>query len=124
MRLQEPVPYGSGAGELAERREGHCAPDAPEEAYVVVLFNLAQTPEREVHGAFLETLQGCLDPERCKLLVLVDESGYRRQTGSEERCRERREACERTVADAGLLTVPIDPNRAALDPRGARLAPA
>jgi hypothetical protein len=74
----------------------------------VVLFNLAQPPEEEVHGRFLEALNQGAE----RMLVLVDESGMRRTLGggaaAEERIAQRTKAWRAAVADAGLPVVAID----------------
>jgi hypothetical protein len=50
------------------------------------LFNLAATPERENHGAFLDALRAALGP---RLLALVDEAPYRRRLGTQPATRDR-----------------------------------
>jgi hypothetical protein len=85
VMLRPPVPYGEDArtavSELSE--------DLPD-AVTAVLFNLAATPEKENHGAFLESLKGRLPRGP---LVLVDESGMLEralnQAGAEQRLAER-----------------------------------
>lgn len=93
VALREPLAYGDdppaqAAGGAALRR--------------VVVFNLAQTPEHEVHGAFLEALRA--QDARAELLVLLDEAPYgaRLGPGGAERLAERRRAWERLAREAGL----------------------
>src|SRR6202521_4127422 len=70
---------------------------------VVALFNLASTPETENHGAFLEGLK---DQAQGPLIVLVDESSYRRrlgaQAGTDARLAERRRAWTGLVGTRAL----------------------
>ena len=86
---------------------------------VIALFNLAATPETENHGAFIDALQKYTpDP----VLVLVDESAYRRrlgaQPGAAERLAERREAWSALAGTRGLTAVFAnleDPDLAAVE---------
>jgi hypothetical protein len=76
----------------------------------VLVFNLAQTPESEVHGAFLNEVLHRIESHRWRLLVLVDSSTYRERIDSAERRRERFETWSRLVGDAGLSAVDLDPD--------------
>ena len=85
----------------------------------VLVFNLAQTPEVEVHGAFLRTLRAEL-PDGQGLLVLVDEGPLRRKLENlspdvaQERLASRRRAWTRVVEGEELAPVLVD-----LDPSAA-----
>jgi hypothetical protein len=74
---------------------------------IVVLFNLAQSPEPEVHGELIEVLCRHVDPGSGKSLLLVlDEEPYQTRLGADAaRLLERRRAWERLAADAGLGVV-------------------
>lgn len=80
----------------------------------VALFSLAATPETENHGAFLDVLKAVLQPETGArpLLVVIDESGYRRrlgaQSGVSERLDERRSAWMTFCAARGLAATCTD----------------
>jgi hypothetical protein len=102
------------------------APAAPGALRHVVVFNLAQTPEHEVHGAFLDALRSRADGE---LLVLLDEAPYgaRLGPGGAERLAERRRAWERLVRESGLRAAALpgaDRRDEALAAARAALAPA
>ena len=101
LELGAPVAYG---GELPEGRLGDAAR--------VAIFNLAQPPEQEVHGAFLEALaRPGADGARAPLLVLLDEESYRARLGADgsERLAQRRRAWERLAREAGLRVAPLRP---------------
>jgi len=67
VRVCEPIPYGAPAPEAVSG-----------EGASVVVFNLAQSPEREVHGGWLEKLLGAGGAgEHNGLLVALDERRYR-----------------------------------------------
>jgi hypothetical protein len=74
-----PAPSGRGESSTAD--------------LVIALFNLASTPETENHGTFLDGLKA---QAQGPLIVLVDESAYRRrlgaQSGTDARLAERRQA--------------------------------
>lgn len=100
VRVSSPVEYGHGAEGVGA--SGHAA---------VVVFNLAQTPEAEVHGAFLSALAGEAGRD---LYVLLDSSAFRErapgETG-ETRLRARRSAWDRVVSAAGLDAIHLDLRR-------------
>ncbi len=69
----------------------------------VALFPLAATPERETHGAFLQVLAARL-PAGARLIVLVDEAGFRERFGATDgarRLEQRREAWRGLMRDLG-----------------------
>jgi hypothetical protein len=94
LEVGEPIPYG-----------GDAPADEPAGARVAV-FNLAQSPEREVHGAFLEAL---LAGPPAELLVLLDEEPYAERLGEPggERLAQRRRAWERLARELGLRTASL-----------------
>lgn len=81
------------------------------ERATVMLFNLAQTPETEVHGRLLTELRGSAD-RGGSCLVLIDAAGWRERAGepsaSERRLDERRRTWDRVVRDAGLTAVHVN----------------
>lgn len=105
IRFIEPPAYGApppdALGADAARPEGP--------ARVVPVFNLAQTPEPEVHGEFLDDVRrlAAAMPDG-QLLVLLDEEAYRARLGpGSPRLAERRRAWERLAADRGLSAVAV-----------------
>jgi hypothetical protein len=78
---------------------------------VLALFNLAATPEREAHVAFVETLKAKAGSQ--PVIVLVDEAPFRARNGA-ERLEERRSAWRDVLAERGLDPVFADLERADL----------
>ena len=120
IRRVDAVGYGERV-DLA--REAH----AP--AAIVLLFNLAQSPEPEVHGALLDALRRDVDRAGASLLLVLDEEPYRARLGADApRVSERRRSWERLASGAGLGVVslpgadvdPLVTARAVLHP-GARV---
>lgn len=97
IRRRPPVPYGEAPPALFEGR------------LRVLLFNLAQTPELEVHGEWLAALENELI-EGQALLVLVDAGPYRRRLGDGDprRLAERERAWQRVVASVGVEALVLD----------------
>ena len=100
VSIAEPLAYGAEPPPL----EPH--PGADPQCRIVV-FNLAQPPEQEVHGVFLEALQrqGAERPRPPSLLVLLDEEPYRERFGGDgagDRLGQRRRAWERVARPADL----------------------
>ena len=85
----------------------------------VLLFNLAQSPEQEVHGRLAEELRRDAEGAGGEgwLLVCVDEAPYVERMGqdqeAEQRVEERRRSWKRTLREAGLRAVFLR-----LDPAG------
>jgi hypothetical protein len=97
-------------------------PEGAGRACRVLLFNLAQTPEREVHGRFMREAKALAGGSGNDLLVLVDGSGYRQQVGSAERAGERLEAWREVAAASGLSLAEVDLAGGAEDGASARNA--
>jgi len=117
IRFDNPVDYGGEDEWLArfspERELDH----------LVVLFNLAATPERENHGALIVGIRRRLaaHPHRIALTVLVDEAAYRdrlgRQATADGRLKERRSAWETVLGREGVHPTSVnlgEPDPAAL----------
>jgi hypothetical protein len=114
--VRQSLEYGA---EVADVMAISASPEAPDrEACRVVLFNLAQTPEREVHGSFLRRIRSEVAERGETLLVLVDRSRYRGAVGSSERWGERMESWRQVVEEEGLIPVAVD-----LGPGGAGEGP-
>ena len=82
----------------------------------VVIFNAGQTPEGEVHGEWLHTIQTQMDTGRpdSRLLVLLDEEPYG-QSVDKTRVIERRQAWQRLCNQYHLEIVPVDPSTTSPD---------
>lgn len=80
----------------------------------ILLFNLAQTPESEVHGRLLDDLVGAARAGG-SCLVLVDAAAWRERAGDvtsfEKRLAERRRTWDRVVRESGLEAVHLDLDR-------------
>ncbi|MDH5562760.1 MAG: hypothetical protein OEY91_03935 [Nitrospirota bacterium] len=76
----------------------------------VVIFNAAQTPECEVQGEWLHTMQTQMDKIRpgSRLLVLLDEESYS-QAVDGTRVTERRQTWQRLGNQYHLKIVPLHP---------------
>ncbi|HEX6211019.1 MAG TPA: DUF2868 domain-containing protein [Methylomirabilota bacterium] len=81
--------------------------DAARTAVVALVFALAQTPEPEVHGEFVERLRERLDRGGWRLLVVLDTVTYRQRVGAEARVRERRATWERLLRDLQLTAIEL-----------------
>lgn len=88
VALQATVAFGAeGSARIA---------DTDNVRLTIALFNLSATPENENHGVFLKTLLDAKGAAGSRLMVLVDESNYRRRLGAdvsaEPRLAQRRDA--------------------------------
>ena len=85
-----------------------------EDDYLLVLFNLAATPEAENHGELLAGITRLLDSQGggTALAVLLDETGYRarlgRQVGADDRIETRRLAWKALTAGMALNPIAVD----------------
>ena len=95
--------YGAAAddalGDAPPVENGNCS---------VVVFSLAQTPEVDVHGAFLAELASRLGGRGERLLVLADSSRFRKRVDDADRVLQRTAAWRRIAREAGLPIVEID----------------
>jgi hypothetical protein len=74
---------------------------------LALVLPLAQTPEPEVHGEFVDRLRERLDRAGWQLLVILETSTYRQRAGSSERVRERRATWERLLRDLRLAALDL-----------------
>lgn len=84
-------------------------PDVDAAAPLVLLFNLAATPEAETHGAFVRAVRARW-PQR-RVLVLVDEAAFRVRLGADvaaARLEPRRAGWRQTLAGLGDAPVFVD----------------
>jgi len=119
LRVSASLPHGAEDDVrvwLAGPPDGSNAAPLARDAVVVVVFALTTTPERETHGAFVHALAA--ERPSARLVVMVDESEFRRRfTGAEgaRRNAERRGAWERLLRDEELEPVFVDLSEAAAD---------
>jgi hypothetical protein len=100
VRDGTPLAYGDGAERVA-------LPETTGSGLLAVVFALAQTPEPEVHGQFLERLQERLARAGWQLTVVLEGAVYRQRVGSDARVRERRATWERLLRDLELTAVDL-----------------
>jgi hypothetical protein len=74
---------------------------------VVLVFTLAQTPEPEVHGEFLERTQERLRRAGWQLMVVLESATYRERVGPHERVGERRATWDRLLRDLQLTAIEL-----------------
>jgi len=106
VEIHAPVDYGAFPGAALDAG-GMPSPEAGRSC-IVVLFSLAQTPENDVHGAFLRGLTERLAGSPARLLVLVDRSRYRGRVQDPDRWNERFEIWKRVAGAVGLEPVGVD----------------
>jgi hypothetical protein len=82
----------------------------------VVIFNAGQTPEGEVQGEWLHSIQTQIHQASADstLLILLDEEPYR-QSVDDTRVTERRQAWQRLSKQYHLALSPFDVNNTSLD---------
>lgn len=101
VSVQPSVEYG------ASYTPGSAGPDPPDRC-VVTVFNAAQPPELEVHGAWLDEIRASLAPDHDRMLVLVDRSAYGDRVADPERRVERIAAWNRVVRESGPDAIDLD----------------
>jgi len=98
LRLEETLEYGAEASKPGPEGSPEETDDSLETVSVLI-FNLAQTPENEVHGELVESLTS---PGGEAPLVVVDAASYRQRLGASDgapqRLEERRKAWSRALA--------------------------
>jgi len=113
IRVHDTLPYGTAAdgflpssGASSTDQEGEC---------LVILFNMAQSPEVEVHGVLLEQLKKLLEIRGGRLLVVIDATRFLARIDLPERLQERRRAWERIVRELDIRTVEFSSAAASSD---------
>ena len=98
-RIQEPILYGGGT----PLQTDGATPDL-----WIVVFSLAQSPEREVHGEFLTHMLSLAEGRG--VLAIVDRSPWRRRFDrtEEDRALERERTWDRVIREIGLTAVHLD----------------
>lgn len=102
LHAAEPAGYGEPPPLAADGAQGP--------RRVVVVFSMAQSPEMEVHGEFLDEIRRQLSesPAGGLLLVLLDDEVYRARLGdSAPRLAERRRAWERFGEECSVTVVSL-----------------
>jgi hypothetical protein len=103
-----------GAEETPALDSSSTQPDAEGATCMALVFTLAQSPEVEVHGRFLEALMERAE-DGGSLVALVDSTAYRERMidvpGGEDRLEERRRAWDRVIREAGLQPVHVGLDR-------------
>jgi hypothetical protein len=133
--MRAPLAYGDGSRELFSTATGDGPWKQPrdvgddlEDSQVthchVILFNLSQTPEPEVHGQFLEDLKARADSSSDSLLVVVDSRAFSRRVAVRSRKRERMRAWQRIAQQARLDLVELDAASADEEPSLRKLSQA
>jgi hypothetical protein len=126
VRVAEPLGYGDPPPAIP--------PDeAAALACVAIVFGLAQSPEREVHGELLDEVRRAIPDSRGgQVVVLLDDAAYRARLGdAAPRLTERRRAWERLGEECGVPVVSLSGRadedlarvRAAVAPARAGAAP-
>ena len=110
IRLVEPMAYGDDPP--TGPASGSAYPDdlvsdRDRQSCIAVVFNLAQSPEIEVHGRLLEELKSRMTEEHGQLLVFLDSSDYRRRLPP-QRLEERLRAWRRITRQVGLGDVELN----------------
>ncbi|ODU10459.1 MAG: hypothetical protein ABS84_03585 [Rubrivivax sp. SCN 71-131] len=100
LQAAPPVPYGE------EADPAHTTPP-PQTAAVLVLVDLASTPEEEVHGRLLQRLS--VSAHSARRILLVDEAGYRQRLGDAATALEaRRQAWQGLALAHGATLLAVD----------------
>lgn len=95
VQVAPPAAYGDDDDRSLERLSGTSGP-------LVLVFNLAATPERETHGAFALAAKAMAKPAQ-PLLVVVDETSFQARTRDEpHRLGQRRDAWRALLQPAGI----------------------
>jgi hypothetical protein len=108
LHWREPLPYGQETLPWLKSDTSH--------QMVVLLCNLAQTPETEVHGEVFRALQGHAEISQGshQLLLMLDQEAYRHMPDPERRL-DRQKTWQRLADDYHLRIVPFEPNETSRD---------
>ncbi len=101
MQLGAPVTYGDEDDPALRKLPAQPGP-------VVVLFNLAATPEREAHAAFAAALNADCSAEQ-PLLAIIDETSFKARAGDDpQRMAQRRAAWRDMLATVQVVPAFVD----------------
>ncbi len=113
ITVESTVSYGELPLELEDPDVGPAPSDGR-----ILLFNLSQTPESELHGELIEKLKRRVQRGGF-CLVLADASAWRERAGEapafEQRLAEHKRTWDRVVRDAGLRAVHLELDQAPSD---------
>jgi hypothetical protein len=119
VRFAEPVPYGGEDDAVECISSVGTAPD-----YVIVLFNIAATPEDENHGEFAASVVRRAGPQT-RVGIVLDASAYRQRLEGlariDERLAERRRSWETMLLSRGIEAVALSSTPEASQTIAARL---
>lgn len=106
VALDPAIAYGEEDSWLA--REGSRLPSTDQ---LILLFNLASTPEAENHGALVAGVRKSIGNAGTALMVLLDESGFRHklrgQGSADRRVQERLDAWRSVLASSAVTPVTV-----------------
>jgi hypothetical protein len=94
--------------EYGDEREATLPDAAAAPGAVALVFALAQTPEVEVHGEFLQRTVARAHRAGATLFVVLEAATFRGRIGSEARARERLATWGRLLREHRLAVVPLD----------------
>lgn len=101
VELAAPLAYGADPGDVGG------AAGAGSDVCLVPVFALAQPPEVEVHGRFLDELAAAA-PDGARVLAVVDAAGFAERIGDPERLAERRRAWDRVLREVRRSGLHVD----------------
>jgi hypothetical protein len=113
IQVNEPLPYGTSA-------DGFFAQSTVSESdhqkdCLVVMFNMAQSPEVEVHGTLLEKLKSSIKERGGCLIVVIDVTKFRTRIDAPERFKDRQRAWERIIRELKINTLEFSETASAED---------
>jgi hypothetical protein len=94
--------------EYGDERDAPLPPATAAPGAVALVFALAQTPEVEVHGEFLQRTVERAHRAGAALFVVLETATFRSRVGSDARLRERLGTWDRLLREHGLDVVPLD----------------
>jgi hypothetical protein len=103
IQVHDPLPYGTAADGFFAQSMGD--ESGHERDCLVVLFNMAQSPEVEVHGTLLEQIKTTTKERGGCLIVVIDETKFRARIDAPERFKDRQRAWERIVRELKINTL-------------------
>lgn len=113
IQVHDPLPYGTTAdGFLAQSMVGE---SDHERDCLVVLLNMAQSPEVEVHGTLLEQLKATIQERGGWLIVVIDVTKFRARIDAPERFKDRQRAWERIARELKINTIEFSEAAAGAD---------
>jgi len=116
IQIHPPLAYGAEPSAIrldaGSRETGADSRDGS----LVVLFNLAQSPEIEVHGNFLKELKLIVGETQARMLILLDVSSYHERVRESERRQQRLRSWIGVCSEEDLEAVDVELDRPIRDP--------